>query len=372
MRRVYFDHNATSPARPEVIAAVTQAMQVHGNASAPHGHGRSARKIAEDGRRTIALAMGVCADDLYFTSGGTEALNSVIYGAKQNGAGHIFVSDLDHPAVISAAQHAGLPVSMIPARPDATSDLDALEDMLKSYEGGGWPLVCQVAVNSEAGTVQDTDQATDLAHDHGGRILIDAVQALGKIPMTFAADYLAVSAHKIGGPMGIGALYMKDDAPFTPLMRGGGQEKRKRAGTSNIAAIAGFAAACDAIEADHSKLAAWRDRIEHELKAIEPDLIIIGETAKRTPNTSFFAVPDKAASLLMMNLDLESISLSTGMACSSGKTQNSRTVLAIGYEDKVPHGALRLSMGWNTTKDDVNTFLTAWAKIRRRQLQGAA
>lgn len=364
--RLYLDHNASSPARPETIAAMNDALKTAGNPSAPHGNGRAAHKFVADGREAVALAMGVCAQDLIFTGCGTESINVAIHSAVQAGCSPIFVSSLDHPASILAAEVEGTDVRAIPAQANGYADLDWLAAQLAKLQEGERPFVSLVAVNSETGVIQDVERATELTHAAGGLMLVDAVQALGKVPMTFIVDYLAVSAHKIGGPQGVGALYVDPNAPFSSLLHGGGQEKRRRAGTLNVAGIAGFGAAAKTIDSGMKHLSEIRDAIEVGLKEMEPDLIIFGEGAERIPNTSFFAVPDTASQTLMMGLDLEGISVSTGTACSSGKVGASRAVTAMGLTDKAPHGCIRLSLGYTSQPEDAERFLDTWAKIRKR------
>jgi cysteine desulfurase len=371
--RLYLDHNASSPARPEVIEAMNAALNTAGNPSTPHGNGRAAHKFVGDGREAVALAMGVCAQDLIFTGCGTESINTGIKSAVHGGCTTLFVSSLDHPASILAADESGVTVEAIPARTDGRADLDWLETRLSSYEGK--PFVSLAAVNSETGVIQDIERATELTHQAGGLILVDAVQALGKVPMTFIVDYLAVSAHKIGGPQGVGALYVDPDAPFSSLLQGGGQEKRRRAGTLNTAGIAGFGAAAAIADKGMAHLRDIRDIIEAGLREMEPDLVIFGEDAPRVPNTSFFAIPDTASQTLLMGLDLEGISVSTGTACSSGKVGASRAVTAMGLADKAPHGCIRVSLGHTSAPEDAERFLDTWAKIRKRtrvRQQGAA
>ncbi|NNC36927.1 MAG: aminotransferase class V-fold PLP-dependent enzyme, partial [Hyphomonadaceae bacterium] len=340
--RLYLDHNASSPARPETIAAMNEALKTGGNPTAPHGNGRAAHKFVADGREAVALAMGVCAQDVIFTGCGTESINAAIHSAVVAGCSPIYVSSLDHPASILAAEASGSDVRTIPALADGYVDLDWLADQLSGLSADQRPFVSIVAVNSETGVVQDIERATELSHAAGGIILVDAVQAMGKVPMTFIVDYLAVSAHKIGGPQGVGALYVDPEAPFTSLLHGGGQEKRRRAGTLNAAGIAGFGAAAKVADAGMDHLSDIRDAIEAGLKEMEPDLVIFGEGSNRIPNTSFFAVPDTASQTLMMALDLDGISVSTGTACSSGKVGASRAVTAMGLADKAPHGCIRL------------------------------
>ena len=365
--RLYLDHNASSPVRPEVIEAMQMALHTPGNASAPHGHGRAAHKLVEDGREAVALAMGVCAQDLIFTGSGTEGINTAIHSAINAGCGRLYISAMDHPAALLMAEESGVAVEIIPALSSGLLDLDWLRAHLARHDmvRDGRPFVSIAIANSETGVIQDVARILDMVRDVGGLVLFDAVQALGKIPLSVAglADYVAVSAHKIGGPQGVGALYVSPDAPFTPLLIGGGQEKRRRAGTLNVAGIAGFGAAARRADTlEHVR--EIRDRIEAGLTSMEPGIVFFGREVERLPNTTFFAVPDKASSTLMMALDLQGVSVSTGLACSSGKVGESRATRAMGLSDKAPKGALRLSLGYNSTLGDAETFLSAWAKIR--------
>ncbi|PHR90829.1 MAG: hypothetical protein COA69_14010 [Robiginitomaculum sp.] len=370
--RVYLDHNASSPARPEVIDAMVQALNTPGNASAPHGAGRAAHKLVADGREAVALAMGVCAQDLIFTASGTESVNTAIKSAVEGGAKRILVSGMDHPASILAAEASGARVDIIPTLETGLVDMEWLGACLKDWDvKDGPPCITISAANSETGVLQDIETVTELVHEAGGHVLVDAVQALGKTPMIYNVDYLAVSAHKIGGPQGVGALYCAPDAPYTNLLIGGGQEKRRRAGTINVAGIAGFGTAAKLAEnLDHTR--ALRDAIETGLESMEPDLVIFGRNTERLPNTCLFAVPCASSSTLMMGLDLEGISVSTGIACSSGKVGASRAITAMGLADKAPQGAIRISLGYTSGPNDVDRFLSAWAKIRKLSLQGAA
>jgi len=372
MTRTYLDHNATSPIRLDVIEAVAHAMKVAGNPSAQHGDGRAANSLINQAREAIGLAMGVCAQDLIFNGGGTEGDNTAIHSAVKAGCKHLLISAMDHPATIMTAEsYEGVTAELIPVNAQGQSDMAWLKDRLANWDAdNGRPFVSMVAANSETGVVQDCETISDLVHDAGGLILIDAVQALGKLPMLYLADYIAVAAHKIGGPQGVGALYVAPDAPYTPLLHGGGQERRRRAGTMNVAGIAGFGAAVEAMtNLDYTR--EIRDAIEAGLKAMEPDLTIFGEDAKRLPNTSFFALPDVSAMTTMMALDLEGISVSTGTACSSGKVGESRAVRAMGLLHKAPKGAIRLSLGYTSTMADADALLTAWAKIRHTKQRAA-
>ena len=366
MTRTYLDHNATSPIRPEVIEMTAHAMRVAGNPSAQHTDGRAANKLISDAREAVGLAMGVCSQDIIFNGCGTEGDNTAVHSVVKAGCRRLLISAMDHPATILTAQSYDVAVDIIPADENGVSDMGWLKDVLDNWDASdGRPFVSLVAANSETGVIQPAEQAADLVHEAGGLILIDAVQALGKLPMTYIADYISVSAHKIGGPQGVGALYVAPEAPYTSLLQGGGQERRRRAGTMNVAGIAGFGAAVSAMSnLEHTR--AIRGVIETGLTAMEPELTIFGKEAERLPNTSFFAVLDASSMTTMMGLDLEGISVSTGTACSSGKVGASRAVTAMGLSEKAPKGAIRISLGYNSTMNDAEKFLDSWAKIRKR------
>jgi len=365
MTRTYLDHNATTITWPNVIDAMTAALEVTGNPSAQHTDGRAANAIVSKAREHVGMAMGVCAQDIVFTSGGTESCNTAIWSAMKAGCKHFLISSMDHPATINAAENFGASYELIPADSEGRTDMAWLKSRLAEWdEAQGRPFVSLVAANSETGVIQDVDTAVDLIAEAGGLLLVDATQALGKIAMPSTPDYLAVSAHKIGGPKGIGALYVEPSAPFTPLLSGGGQERRRRSGTHNVSGIAGFGAACEElINLEHTR--ELRDILEKELKAVEPNIVFFGEGAERLPNTSFFAVPDASSMTLMMGLDLEGVSVSTGTACSSGKVGESRAIVAMGRTAQAPKGAIRVSFGDNALMNDIEDFIIAWAKVRR-------
>ena len=368
---LYLDHNATSPMRPAVKAAVMAAQDIGGNSSAQHRHGRAAAKLIGEAREALGLAMGVCAQDITFNGGGTEGDNTAIYSAIRAGCKRLLISGMDHPATILAADGFDVRCEAIPVDREGRSDMAWLGAQLENWdESDGRPFVSMVAANSETGVIQDVETATEFVRAAGGLILVDTVQALGKIPMTFMPDYMAVSAHKVGGPQGVGALYVAPDSPYTSLLVGGGQERRRRAGTQNVAGIAGFGAAVSPLP-DFSHTAKLRDALEVQLKAIDPKITIFGDNADRLPNTSLFAVPDVSSMTLMMQLDMEGVSVSTGTACSSGKTGESRSVKAMGRLDEAPKGVIRVSFGENNNMEDVDIFLTAWRKVRKLEKRAA-
>ena len=365
MTRIYLDHNATTFASQAVIDAMTSALETTGNPTAQHSDGRAANAIVSKAREQVGLAMGVCAQDIVFTSGGTESCNTAIWSAIKSGCKHLLISSMDHPATINAAQNFGVSHELIPANALGQTDMDWLKIRLDDWDAAqGRIFVSIVAANSETGVLQDVETVIDLVEAAGGLVLVDATQTLGKMTMPSTPDYLAVSAHKIGAPRGIGALYVAPSAPFTPLIAGGGQERRRRSGTHNVTGIAGFGAACEALTS-MGLISELRDKLEMEMKRIEPNLVIFGEGAERLPNTSFFAVPDAASMTLMMGLDLQGVSVSTGTACSSGKTGASRAITAMGRGDEAPRGAIRVSLGKQTTEQAVEGFLSAWIQLRR-------
>jgi cysteine desulfurase len=315
--------------------------------------------------------MGVCAQDILFTGGGTEGANTAVHSAVRGGCKCLLISALDHPATLMAAEASSARVEIIPALRSGVTDVAWLKSRLENWSiEDGRPFVSVTAANSETGVIQSIEDIVELVHDHKGLIHIDAVQALGKFHLTVQPDYMCVSAHKIGGPMGIGALYVAPDAPFSAFMQGGGQERRRRAGTLNVAGAAGFHAALTASKG-LSDVESLRDALEAGLKTMEQDVVIFGEGENRLPNTSFFAVPDTANNTLMMSLDLQNVSVSTGMACSSGKVGASRAITAMRRSDEAPKGAIRVSLGYNSTQEDVDGFLSAWAKIRKREEKAA-
>ena len=372
MTRLYLDHNASTFMRDDVKAAMAAAMDVDGNSTSQHAEGRAAQGLIARARDHVGLAMGVCAQDVVFTSGGTESCNTTIWSAHRAGCKHLLISSMDHSATLNAVETFGVSHDLIPVDRFGRTDTAWLKHQLETWDAtNGRPFISIVAANSETGVVQDIEAVTDLVSDANGLLFVDATQAFGKIPMTFQPDYMAVSAHKIGGPKGIGALYVSPDAPFTPLLSGGGQEKRRRSGTHNVAAIAGFGTASETL-IDFQSANAVRDLFEAKLAEIEPELVIFGAESQRLPNTSFFAVPDASSMTLMMALDLEGISVSTGTACSSGKTGESKSIRAMGRSDEAPKGAIRVSFGINNTELDIDRFIDAWAKIRRIKRQGVA
>lgn len=374
--RVYLDFNATAPLLPAARLAMIDALDAVGNASSVHLEGRALRARMERARESVGALVGARAGDVAFTSGGTEAANLAL-------TPHLHVAGDKRPfelLILSAGEHACMlqghrfapeTVRLAPLRVDGTIDLDALEAMIGARRV---TLALQLA-NNETGVLQPVAAAAALAHRHGGFVVCDAAQAAGRIPVDMRAldaDALIVSAHKFGGPKGAGALILDQDRAHiaAPLVAGGGQERGWRAGTENVAAIAGFGAA--ALEAAREcagqalQLAAWRDRLQRGVLEIDPAAAIFGQGAARLPNTLAFALPGLSAETMLIALDLAGFAISSGSACSSGKVKRSHVLAAMGVDEALAQGALRVSLGWSTRADEIDAFLAALAAIVAR------
>jgi len=370
VRRIYADYNATAPLRPEAKAAMAHALELIGNPSSVHAEGRKSRTLVEGARETIAAAIGACRDDIAFTSGGTEAVQAPLRGVLAATGGAVFVaSAIEHDAVSSLATSA----EIWPTRSDGVVALDWLRQQTTKLAKQGYrPLVSLMLVNNETGVIQPVAEAAEIVHAAGGLIHCDAIQALGKIETSIIeldVDYLSLSAHKIGGPQGIGAFYVKPGAPFRAVQTGGGQEFGRRAGTENVAGIAGFgAAAVAALErlSEYQALATYRDRMEAMLKAFAPSLQIHGGEAPRVAGVSCFGVEGLASETQIIGLDLAGLALSAGSACSSGKVKPSRVLTAMGLSDTAARSSVRASFGWASMPDDFDTLADAWIKMAAR------
>lgn len=372
---VYLDHNATSPLRAEAREAMARAYDLGGNPSSVHGPGRAARAIVETARSAIAKHFVTRAEDVVFTSGGTEANNLVIASARQAGAKRLIISAIEHDAVRDAAMASGLEVEILPVTADGVADLAWLETRLQGWnrDAHGVPFLALMAANNETGVLQPVEVAGGLLRAAEGLLHVDAVQMAGKLPFDFAgslAHYAAVSAHKAGGPQGVGALLLACDAPLSRQMHGGGQEKGRRSGTENVAGIAGFAAALDAIGANEaSRMGALRDALQLRLESVE-GVRIWGAGAQRLPNTLCLSATGWAAEIQVIAMDLAGFAISAGSACSSGKVKKSRVLEAMGASAHEFASAIRISLGWTSTQNDVDRFCEAWsreyARIRPR------
>lgn len=359
---VYMDYNATAPVRPAALAAMCQALELTGNASSVHGPGRAVRGLVERSRETVAELTGCSPRDIIFTSGGTEANALAIRGAPVR---RRLVSAVEHDSVLAAA---GPQARRIPVDHDGIVDLAALEALLKA--GGGDMLVSLMLANNETGVVQPMREVASVVRSHGAMLHVDAVQALGKLPLVISelgADLVTLSAHKIGGPKGIGALVAVGGVDLVAQITGGGQEMGRRSGTENIAGIAGFAAALAACCADAGwpgRVGQLRDRLEHGIA--ESGGRIFGQNAPRLATTSAVHMPGVAAATQVMNLDLAGYAVSAGSACSSGKVAASHVLTAMGLTPAQAAQTIRVSLGWGTQPDDVEGFLAAWTSLRAR------
>ncbi|WP_454918429.1 cysteine desulfurase family protein [Xanthobacter sediminis] len=371
--RVYLDHNATSPLRPEARAAVLAVLDAPGNPSSVHHEGRAARAVLERARGAVAALVGGAARSVVFTSGATEAVALALHPeVEMDGRPHpcdvLLASAVEHPAVLKG--HRFPAVEQVPVDVAGRMDLDALEARLRHHrDAGRRAMVALMAANNETGVRQPLEQAARLVHVYDGVVFCDAVQAAGRGPLHMAdlgIDLLAVSAHKIGGPQGAGALVAaRADVRVAPLVAGGGQERNRRAGTENVAAIAGFGAAAQvaARHADIARLAAARDRLEDEVLARIPGASVIGAAVERLPNTALIAFSGLRAETLVIALDLAHISVSAGSACSSGKVGPSHVLQAMGVDAERAAGAIRLSLGWSSREEDVDRTVAALQKV---------
>jgi len=367
--RTYLDYNATAPLRPEVMAVVCAAMDGIGNASSVHKEGREARALVEKARQSVAGLVGVNSDGVTFTSGGTEANHLAFRQAAARGASTIYYSAIEHPSVMEAATLAsaetGVPVTEIPVEEDGRVSLAALENLLE--HAGERPFVSVMAANNETGVLQPLARVGELVHAAGGILHTDAVQIVGKAPFDMKAlgvDMATLSAHKIGGPLGVGAFVLAQDAHVAARQTGGGQERGRRSGTENVSGIAGFgvAASLSAGPTAAEQMRTLRDKMETCLTASVPDVQFFGRDVERLPNTSCLSAPGLKAETLLMQLDLAGVAVSAGSACSSGKVARSHVLDAMGVEGALATGAVRVSLGWTTTESDIEKFCDAWIK----------
>lgn len=359
---VYMDYNATAPTRPGVAEAMAEALTLGGNPSSVHRRGRAARAVIDMARQTIADLVGADANRFVFTSGGTEANAIVLLGAWRS---RVLISAVEHASVWSAVPEA----EVIPVNGNGVVDLAALDRLLAASSEPA--LVSVMMANNETGVVQPIADIATLARTHGALLHCDAVQALGKIPLDMAAlgvDYLTLSAHKIGGPQGVGALAYGPGLQPAPLFRGGGQEQGVRGGTQNVPGIAGFgeAARQTAVAFDRQQeIAALRDQLEDRVRAHSPESRIFGDVVGRLPNTSCFDLPGVPASTQVMALDLAGVMISAGSACHSGTVKPSRVLLAMGLSPEVTANAIRVSLGYGSRQADLDRFFSAWAAVKR-------
>lgn len=371
--RIYADHNAQTPLRPEARAAVERVLSSFGNPSSVHAEGRRAKAALDDARESVAASVGARSADLIFTSGAAEANNLAIAGGvKATQAGAIFVSQLEHDSVWRAAQQVGVPIVDVPVTGVGAIDCRWLADRLARWDASrdGRPFGCLMLANNETGIVQPVSEAAHLFHRAGGYLLCDAVQALGRMTIdieNLGADYLSLSAHKVGGLAGSGALLVRGSTPLAPHIYGGGQERSRRAGTENLAGAVAFGAVCAALSANETTgVSAVRDAFEGALRVQVPNALIIGANAGRIGNTSCVVTAGMAADMIIMAMDLAGIACSAGAACSSGKLQPSRTLTAMGLTDADVKSAVRFSFGWSNNMSDGTAIAEAYGAIVRR------
>src|ERR1039457_2835918 len=369
--RAYFDWNATAPLRQEARAAMVTTLGLTGNASSVHAEGRAVRRLVEAARAQVAGLVGAEAKGVTFTSGATEANMMALppaieIGGRKSLRDRLFISAIEHPSVRSGGRFPAGAVEELPVTGAGVIDLHALRSAIARAER---PFVSVMLANNETGVIQPIADIAAIVHAANGVLHVDAVQGPGRIACRIGelgADLMSLSAHKLGGPGGAGALVSRGDIDVgEPLIRGGGQERGLRAGTENVAAIAGFgvAAAISANQADVARMAGLRDRVEAGIKAALPNAVIFGQNAPRLPNTTLFTVLGMKAETAIIAFDLNGIAVSSGSACSSGKVQASHVLAAMGVEPILAQGAVRVSLGWSTTERDIENLLNALTKV---------
>ncbi|MDG4886004.1 MULTISPECIES: cysteine desulfurase family protein [unclassified Mesorhizobium] len=375
--RAYLDYNASAPLMAEARSAAVAALDA-ANPSSVHSEGRAARRLIEDARRDVAGLVNARPEHVVFTSGATEAASTLLAPDWQMGRGsvrisHLYVSAADHPCILNGGRFSAPQVTRIGVDRDGIADLEALTTALSAHDkAAGLPLVAIHAANNETGVIQPIGRIAEIVKEAGGVLVVDAVQAAGRIPIDMSAgyaDYLILSSHKIGGPKGVGAIVARADLMMPkPLIKGGGQEKGHRAGTENLPGIAGFGAAARAALAgleDMEAVARRRDKVEAIVRELVPDTEIFGAAAPRLANTTFFAIPGVKAETAQIAFDLAGVALSAGSACSSGKVGPSHVLKAMGHGESL--GALRVSIGRATGAEEIEAFRAALAGIAARR-----
>lgn len=367
---IYLDCNATTPVLPSVRDAMTSAFELSGNPSSVHSAGRLARGAIEAARAQVAALAGCRPRDVFFTSGGTEANNQVLRSIEQDATiERLYISAVEHDSITAVTETFRKPVAVIPCDADGAVSVAFLKEQLSKQESRA--AISVMFANNETGLIQPIQEIADLAFDHKALFHCDAVQALGKWPLSFAesgVDMMTVSAHKFGGPKGVGALILKGGLDVAPLFLGGGQESRKRSGTENVQGIIGFGEAASSALKDANWIATWEQLSSFLVGHIDQaeEAVIIGRDTPRLSNTLCIALPGVKAETQVMALDLAGYCVSAGSACSSGKVQSSHVLEVMGYEHEVAEGAIRVSFGWQTTHEEVLGFAKAWMEMRNR------
>jgi len=359
---IYLDHNASTTARPQATQAVVDALSMCGNASSVHRFGRLTKRVLEDAREQVAALIEVKPSQVIFTSGGTEANNLAYCGS---GCERVLASSVEHASVLNVSDR----VEVVPVDGEGRLNLDALSAQISAGQGSA--LVSVMYANNETGVIQPVREIAERVRAGGAVFHCDAIQGAGKIAFSFAdtgADLLSLSAHKIGGPQGVGALIVREGLNLAPLIRGGGQELRKRAGTENLSGIAGFGAAAEAALAnieDFQRLKGLRDRLETQITQLAP-VSVFGAGVERLVNTSCFTMPGVNSEVQVMGLDIAGVAISAGSACSSGKVEPSHVLRAMGVDEQQAGSAIRVSFGWDSKDGDVDRFVEAWGNVYSR------
>lgn len=363
---IYLDYNATAPLLPEVKKAMSDALDIIGNPSSIHGFGRTMRKHVEQAREKIATLVKTDPTHVTFTSGATEANNWVLFGAPVE---RILISAIEHPSIIDLAKEKSN-IEIIPIKENGVIDLAALENALKKDTRK--TLVSVMWVNNETGVIQPTKEIAELTKKYGALFHTDAVQALGRLDIDLeetTIDYVSISAHKIGGPPGIGALIYGHDTPLNKFIHGGGQERRRRAGTENTLGIIGFGAAAEVAattKARYEELAVWRNELEAKMAQAVPEAIFVGQESVRAGNTIQIILPHASSEKQLIAFDLAGIAVSSGSACSSGSVKPSHVLQAMGISNELAKCAIRVSMGFSTQKNELDTFFQVWVANSQR------
>ena len=376
--RVYLDWNATTPLRPEARAAMAAAWDLSGNPSSVHTEGRASRRLVEGARAAVAGAIGADTRNVVFTSGGTEAnslaLTPGLRGNSSLPINRLVIAAIEHASVLTGGRFPREAIETLRVGKSGVVDLDHLREILAD---GPPALVSVMSANNETGALQPVAEVADIVHAAGGLLHVDAIQSFGKIPLdinALRADLISLSAHKIGGPKGVGALVLTEGLTGPEaLIRGGGQEQGRRAGTENVPGIAGFGAAVKSamtsLHDDMNRVENLRERLEIGLRQTR-GVFVFSDDTPRLPNTTLFTVPGLKAETAVIGFDLEGIAVSSGSACSSGKVQPSHVLEAMGFPPELAKGAVRLSLGWSTTEVDIDRCLEAWRKLASALLMG--
>jgi len=375
----YLDHNASAPLLPEAREAVLKALELTGNPSSVHAHGRALRSLVDEARTRVAKLAGATREQVVFTGSATEAITqAIVGGAKALGFEGIVISAGEHAAVSKAAEATGLPVTIAGLDENGVIRVEEIAAAMARADAFRARLLVAVhLVNNETGVIQPIDRIEVLVGTSPHFLFVDAVQALGKLELDFAGrapDMMAVSAHKIGGPQGIGALLLKGHADQVRLIPGGGQETGRRGGTEAVALIAGFGAAAQVFPARYFEANPGEilETAVQRLRSLAPATVVFGETAERIGNTLDFAIPGLKNSVAMMGLDLRGISVSSGSACSSGKVGPSHVLRAMGVPAELGECAMRLSVGWNSTMADIDAFIEGLTEVLNRHRERRA